>query len=271
MTARLVHRMFIGTAATAVLGVLACESDKPSPSPSPTVASDRSTIEGEAAIPVDRLSEGDKGGSPGVTPEEKPPVPEVPKMPRLDLDPAREMHDPNPAVRQVAVEDLARNGSVESLADAVSDPDVGVGFRAGELLGELYRKGQVPVEVMIEKASDASINFKARMGVLSALSMTPNKKAATYLLNLLETGIPEERRMAAGMIGYQGSESAVPALIDALDDQDEWVRYNANEALQHLSRGRDFGQNRAAWQAWWSEASTLQVRKRRAPTSQDRP
>ena len=45
--------------------------------------------------------------------------------------------------------------------------------------------------------------------------------------------------------------AAVPALIRALADADEYVRMNAVESLKHFARGRDFGQDAAAWLRWW--------------------
>ena len=60
-----------------------------------------------------------------------------------------------------------------------------------------------------------------------------------------------ERRTAAILLAHQDPELAVPALIGALGDADEYVRSNAVEALRARSRGREFGLDAAAWRAWW--------------------
>jgi HEAT repeat protein len=51
-----------------------------------------------------------------------------------------------------------------------------------------------------------------------------------------------------------GSEvmAAVPALIQALQDKSDRVRGYAAEALEAIT-GQQFGQDAARWQQWWNE------------------
>lgn len=264
-----------GAALALSLSLCACGSGRKSGAEQGEAIQPASVVDGEltpAPSGPDAESSADiieaKGGSVATGPVEKPAEPAVPKMPRLELDPVSELRDPSPSVRFSAIEDLARDPSpeaVEAVVSAVGDSDLSVGLRAGEALGRLYMEGRVPVETMIEKGGDPTIPFKSRMGVLSALSRKPDPAAAAYLVRLAKTGSPEERRMAVGMLGYQGPDVAVPTIIEALEDSDEWVRYNAAEALRHISRGRDFGRDRAAWEAWWRQAS-----ERRSPRRGDR-
>lgn len=176
-------------------------------------------------------------------------------MPRIQIEPKKALNDAVPGVRLSVIEDIATEPgpeAVEMLTLALSDSSVSVAARAGETLGNLYLKGLVPAETMIEKAKDSSIGFKARMGIISGLSKKPDPQAVEFLKQLMKSGSAEERRIAAGMIGYQGVDVAVPALLDALGDMDESVRYNVEEALNRISRGQDFGQDQKKWAAWWN-------------------
>ena len=49
----------------------------------------------------------------------------------------------------------------------------------------------------------------------------------------------------------QSADVAVPALIGALADADDYVRGNALESLKRLARGRDYGTDANAWRSWW--------------------
>ncbi|MBI2891524.1 MAG: HEAT repeat domain-containing protein [Nitrospirae bacterium] len=190
------------------------------------------------------------------------------KMPRVEAEPELDLSDADPGVRLQAIESLAESPTpeaIESIARSMSDADQAVSFNAGQKLGELYLKGDAPRSLLIERARNRMLRFEDRMGVLSALCRKPDPDVQPFLLSVLKTGAAEERRLVAGMLGYQGPDVAVPPIIEALEDSDEWVRNNAAEALRHISRGRDFGLNRAAWEAWWRQAS-----ERRSPRRGDR-
>lgn len=46
--------------------------------------------------------------------------------------------------------------------------------------------------------------------------------------------------------------STVEALISVLEDEDEYIRKNAAEALERIT-GQQFGEDRAKWQDWWAK------------------
>lgn len=199
-------------------------------------------------------TESDSGGPEDAEPEKE----VVIEIPRVKADPLTDIKDPAPSVRALAVQDLAdappSPEAVEALIDALQDTSITVSGSAGDTLGKWYIKGQVPAEELIRRARDPSLHPKTRTGILRGLSKVPTPEATELLLSMINEGEVTERRFAAGMIAYQGPEVAVPALIEALEDPDEWVRFNANEVLQHISRGRNYGQDKAAWRNWWGKA-----------------
>src|SRR5574341_1698089 len=64
--------------------------------------------------------------------------------------------------------------------------------------------------------------------VVTAQARTP---AQETLIQKLQEGTSDERREAAGTLGGLGDDSAVPHLIDALNDDDEVVRQLAEHSL----------------------------------------
>ncbi len=66
---------------------------------------------------------------------------------------------------------------------------------------------------------------------------------------LLADVCPYERIWASAALWSQGDETAVDALIDALDDPNENVRLNSRDALRKIT-GQNFGVDRAAWREW---------------------
>jgi HEAT repeat protein len=81
-------------------------------------------------------------------------------------------------------------------------------------------------------------------------------EAAALFTELVAHGADIDRRSAAILLQHQAATTAVPALIAALADSDEYVRMNAVESLRSFARGRDFGTDAAAWQRWWTTRST---------------
>jgi HEAT repeat protein len=86
---------------------------------------------------------------------------------------------------------------------------------------------------------------------MNGLALVTSPDAATVLVDLLAHGTEIDRRSAAILLVHQDPMISVPALIGALADADEVVRGNAHESLHAFARGRDFGQDAAAWQRWW--------------------
>lgn len=66
---------------------------------------------------------------------------------------------------------------------------------------------------------------------------------------LLADVCPYERIWASAALWSQGDESAVEALIGALDDPNESVRLNSRDALRKIT-GQKLGVDQAAWREW---------------------
>ncbi len=174
---------------------------------------------------------------------------------RADPSPAlaADLADADPKIRRAAVRELARDRDADpaTLLVASRDPDLEVGVSATEALGRLHAAGTVPAAELISRASDHALNERVRVTAMNGLAATPSPEAAAYFADLLARGDTAERANAAILVGHQDLEIAVPALIRALGDSSEQVRANAAESLRSRSRGRDFGTDAAAWQAWW--------------------
>ena len=176
---------------------------------------------------------------------------------RADPSPAlaADLTDADPKIRRAAVRELARDRDRDAdpatLLVASRDPDLEVGVSATEALGRLHAAGTVPAAELISRASDHALNERVRVTAMNGLAATPSPEAAAYFADLLARGDTAERANAAILVGHQDLEIAVPALIRALGDSSEQVRANAAESLRFRSRGRDFGTDAAAWQAWW--------------------
>jgi len=166
---------------------------------------------------------------------------------------AADLVDADPKIRRAAVREVARDRDADpaALLAASRDPDLEVGVLATEGLGRLHAAGALPAAELIARAGDHALNERVRLTAINGLGTVPSPEAAAYLADLLARGDTFERVNAAILIGHQDLEIAVPVLIRALGDGDEHVRANALESLKTRSRGRDFGTDAAAWQAWW--------------------
>lgn len=159
----------------------------------------------------------------------------------------------DPRVRRAAIREAARDPDLDSaiLLGASRDPDLEVGITAMIALGKRYAEGVLPATEIIARARDRSLDDRVRVSALNAVGVIAAPEAAALLVELIAHGSVLERATAAILLVHQDPELAMPALIGALGDADEQVRANALEALRTRSRGRDFGTDAAAWQAWW--------------------
>ncbi|CAN5923142.1 hypothetical protein BH11MYX3_BH11MYX3_38070 [soil metagenome] len=164
-----------------------------------------------------------------------------------------DLSDADPKIRRAAVREFARDrdADVAVLLAASRDSDLEVGVLATEGLGRLHAAGALPAGELIARANDHALNERVRLTAMNGLATVSSPESAAYLADLLARGDEFERINAAILVGHQDLEIAVPALIRALGDSVERVRNNAAEALRTHSRGRDFGTDAAAWQAWW--------------------
>ncbi len=168
-------------------------------------------------------------------------------------DLAADLAATDPKIRRAAVREAARNSDLDPavLLLASRDPDVEVGFTATAALGTRYADGSLPASELIARVTDRSLDERVRGSALNGLGVVAAPEAAALLLDLLAHGSVTERASAAILLVHQDPDRAIPALISALADAEAHVRSNALESLRTRSRGRDFGTDAAAWQAWW--------------------
>lgn len=159
----------------------------------------------------------------------------------------------DPKIRRAAIREVTESSDPDPavLLAASRDPDLDVGAIATQALGRLYADGQVPLREMVARATDHGLNERVRVRALNGFGQIENADAAAVLIDLLTRGDVLERRSAAALLARQDMSLAVPALIRALGDADEYVRANAVDALKSRSRGRDFGSDAGAWLDWW--------------------
>jgi HEAT repeat protein len=158
----------------------------------------------------------------------------------------------DPKIRRAAVREVE---DPKLLLEASRDQDVEVAIVAIETLGKLHADGQVSAKDLAARATDRNSPERVRAFALSALGQVASPEAAAVLVDLLARGDVVERRSAAALLVKQDLALAVPALITALGDDDQWVRSQALDSLKARSRGRDFGTDAAAWRAWWDVES----------------
>lgn len=160
----------------------------------------------------------------------------------------RDRRDPDPVVRARA---LAQVTDSPTLLEASRDPSPEIGLRATAELGKLYANGELPASELIARIRDRSLDEKVRGMAMNGLGMVRAPEAAALFVDQLAHGEPVERRTAAVLLMNQDEAVAVPALIAALGDGDEYVASNANEALVHLARGKNLGMDANAWRSYW--------------------
>jgi len=165
-----------------------------------------------------------------------------------------DLSDADPKIRRAAIREAvkAHHADTEMLLKAARDPDAGVGVIAIDELGHLHAQGVIAATELIALGGDRALNERVRLTAINAFGQVPTPESAAYLADRLAIGDTFERLNAAILIGHQDLEIAVPALIRALGDTEERVRGNALEMLRINARGRDFGVDQAAWQAWWT-------------------
>jgi HEAT repeat protein len=176
-----------------------------------------------------------------------------------------DLADADAARRRRAVRDLARAPSAEAtraLLDAAYDRDLNVSVMAAEALDAAYRDGHVGADVLAARYRDARLPAKTRTATAAVLLRQPSPEAVAFATELAGGADPEARRFALGMLIHQDPLAAVPLLLTGLRDADEWVRYNAAEALRTISGGLDHAQDPAAWSAWWQRDRERFVRAR---------
>jgi len=92
-----------------------------------------------------------------------------------------------------------------------------------------------------------------RASVAKLLGDIGDAAVAPDLIEVLEYDDDDRARWeAAWSLGRIGDEQAIPALIDALNDTSEDVRWFSSWSLRTLT-GEDFGPDYDTWSAWWAK------------------
>jgi HEAT repeat protein len=136
------------------------------------------------------------------------------------------LKDEDKDVRQTAAEALGKIGvpAVPALMEALKDEDWRVRQAAARALGEIGDPQALPA--LIQALKDEYV----REAVEEALGKI-GVPAVPALIEALKDDDEDVRRAAAGALGEIGDPQAVPALIEALKDDDEYVRRAAVGAL----------------------------------------
>ena len=171
---------------------------------------------------------------------------------------AQDLHDRDPKIRVAAMRELVASDAKDpaTMLAASHDADLGVAIVATIGLGDLYREGQVSAHDMAARITDHALPDKVRVTAMNGFGVIATPEAGALFTELVAHGADIDRRSAAILLQHQAATTAVPALIAALADSDEYVRMNAVESLRSFARGRDFGTDAAAWQRWWTTRST---------------
>jgi len=92
-----------------------------------------------------------------------------------------------------------------------------------------------------------------RASVAKLLGDIGDAAVAPDLIEVLEYDDDDRARWeAAWSLGRIGDEQAIPALIDALNDTSEDVRWFSSWSLRTLT-GEDFGPDYDTWSTWWAK------------------
>ena len=164
-----------------------------------------------------------------------------------------DLADPDPKVRRAALREAVRTPDVDPqlLLTASRDADLEVSVAATIELGKAYARGEVAVGELIARAQDRSLPDKVRLSALTGVGTVASAEAVDLLSTLATGATPGERAAAALLLRHQDLARAVPLLIGMLADSDAHVRDSAHDSLKARARGRDFGEDAAAWRAWW--------------------
>jgi len=135
----------------------------------------------------------------------------------------------DPQVRQYAtllLGQLRESDGIDSLIQAIRDPDKKMRAQAAIALGEIGGPSIDPLTALLEDP-----DWKVRYRAAEALGITGSDRAVPFLVNALDDPKDHVRYMAAKAIGEIGSGSAEKALIARLGDENEFVRRSAATAL----------------------------------------
>jgi HEAT repeat protein len=148
------------------------------------------------------------------------------------------LHSSNPDYRWWAVRSLAElpdEGAGSLLIEALADPDPSVRQCSALSLSRRPDEDAVPALVEAMGSKDALL---ARLAA-NALAST-GASAVPALLDVLENGPQPVRLEAARALAHIGDERSIPLLFKALEEDSALMDYWANEALERMGVGMMF-------------------------------
>jgi hypothetical protein len=186
---------------------------------------------------------------------------------------AQELRDLGQAQSSGAQTERAILALENGLAQAQEDIDL---LARSLLEGLELGPDRAPAELREEVAADqpewlawigglASADSGERWDTVEQLGQTGDPQCAEHLLPLLDDNDLFVRLATARVLGDLGNTSAVPGLIDALEDPEPSVRETAVLSLRRLTK-REFGFDPSAreadrerrireWRKWWERSS----------------
>jgi HEAT repeat protein len=125
---------------------------------------------------------------------------------------------------------LAKAGYEEKPPDQPAREDYAIPFAAIPMLGVLRQNGEAAI--LDKVAGDARQNSAVRLVCLFALHVAGDDLDTRALLDLSKAEKKLDRRiLILSALGYCSDESAVPPLLEALEDKNVHVRNSAVQAL----------------------------------------
>jgi len=95
-------------------------------------------------------------------------------------------------------------------------------------------KNATAIDTLIENLQDADQVIRLHAATVLGSMGEDAEPAVPALVNLLQAGDVQDRRLAALTLGEIASDEAIPALCDAVDDDDDSVAKMAEWALETI-------------------------------------
>lgn len=148
--------------------------------------------------------------------------------------------------------------SLETLLAALEEPNRHVRWAAIESLGELGDPKAVPALLQYFERPEA-YRWGKRL-VINALRAIKAPEAVSSLTTLMEDGDPYVRRLTLMALGKLEVKQAIPRIIEALKDEADIVRREAQRVLVQLTEGQIPGRiprDYDSWKKWYSTRTAM--------------